>query len=115
MSGVIIHAHKVSQIISAVLDGRPLITFWSQWVEWLWILGWSGIGSIVSWHSGRVVFFVLLIGVNIFALYSISLFVLIQGFVLPLVPSVLTLIITGVGVFVYNFEVRPRGTDAQTT
>jgi CHASE2 domain-containing sensor protein len=115
MSGVIIHAHKVSQIISAVLDGRPLITFWSWWVEWLWILGWSGIGGIVSWRSGRVVFFVLLIGVNIFALYSISLFVLIQGFVLPLVPSVLTLIITGVGVFVYNFEVRPRGTDAQTT
>ena len=115
MSGVIIHAHKVSQIISAVLDGRPLITFWSQWVEWLWILGWSGIGGIVSWRSGRVIFFVLLIGVNIFALYSISLFVLIQGFVLPLVPSVLTLIITGVGVFVYNFEVRPRGTDAQTT
>ena len=115
MSGVIIHAHKVSQIISAVLDGRPLITFWSWWVEWLWILGWSGIGGIVSWRSGRVVFFVLLIGVNIFALYSISLFVLIQGFVLPLVPSVLTLIITGVGVFVYNFEVRPRGTDAYTT
>ncbi|MEM1173008.1 MAG: CHASE2 domain-containing protein [Cyanobacteria bacterium P01_H01_bin.35] len=100
MAGVIVHAHQVSQIISAVLDGRPLIIFWDRWVDWLWILGSSAIGGVVAWRFHQVLFFGFFIGGNIMALYLVSLIFLTKGFVVPLVPSVLASIITGVSVFI---------------
>ncbi len=44
-SGVIIHANIVSQILSAALDGRPMIRVWSTPTQWLWMLLWSFIGA----------------------------------------------------------------------
>ncbi|NJL00895.1 MAG: adenylate/guanylate cyclase domain-containing protein [Spirulinaceae cyanobacterium SM2_1_0] len=49
MAGVEIHANIASQIISTVLDDRPLIQSWAEPWEWLWILFWSGTGAILSW------------------------------------------------------------------
>jgi PAS domain S-box-containing protein len=49
MPGVLIHANLTSQILSAALDGRPLIKSWTEPSEWLWILGWSFIGATVRW------------------------------------------------------------------
>jgi PAS domain S-box-containing protein len=49
MPGVVVHANLISQILSAALDGRPLIKTWVQPVEWLWILGWSFAGAILRW------------------------------------------------------------------
>ncbi|MEL6383133.1 MAG: CHASE2 domain-containing protein, partial [Cyanobacteria bacterium J06626_18] len=60
--GVAIHAHTVSQIISAVLDGRPLIKTWPTTAEWGWTFLWclmgSGIIFIPQWHrqNGAVAF-----------------------------------------------------------
>ncbi|MGB3511156.1 MAG: CHASE2 domain-containing protein [Microcoleaceae cyanobacterium] len=104
MSGVILHAHQVSQIISAVLDGRPIIMFWDWWVDWLWIFGWCGVGGAMGWCFRRVLFFVLFMGGNIIVLYLVSLFFLTQGFVLPLVPSILALLISGIGIFVVSIQ-----------
>ncbi len=115
MAGVIVHAHQVSQIISAVLDGRPLITFWSWWEDWLWIFGWSAFSGVVGWHCHRVLFFVFFIGVNIMVLYLVSLIFLINGFVVPLVPSVLALIVTGVSVFITPEFCRSDSRIAPTT
>lgn len=50
MAGVEIHANLTSQIISAALDGRPLIQSWPEPVEWLWILLWATVGGILSWQ-----------------------------------------------------------------
>jgi adenylate cyclase len=50
MAGVEIHANITSQIISAALDGRALIKSWSEPVEWIWILVWAGIGSLLTWQ-----------------------------------------------------------------
>ncbi|MGK7923480.1 MAG: CHASE2 domain-containing protein [Trichodesmium sp.] len=106
MAGVIVHTHQVSQIISAVLDGRPLITFWDRWTDWLWILGCSAVGGVVGWRFHRVLFFIFFIGGNIMVLYLVSLIFLTHGFVVPLVPSILASIITGVSVFI-KFERSP--------
>jgi PAS domain S-box-containing protein len=54
MPGVVIHANLTSQIVSAALDGRPLIQSWTEPVEWLWILGWSFAGASVRWMLLRV-------------------------------------------------------------
>lgn len=48
MPGVMIHANLTSQIISAALEGRPLIKSWIEPVEWLWIFGWSFAGATAS-------------------------------------------------------------------
>ena len=49
MSGVEVHANITSQIISAAIDGRPLIKTWSESWEWLWIFFWSGVGAALTW------------------------------------------------------------------
>jgi adenylate cyclase len=46
--GVFIHANIASQIIKAAVDGRPLLKVWSESREWLWILGWSAIGTALG-------------------------------------------------------------------
>lgn len=48
--GVVIHANLISQILSAALDGRPLIRVWPELSEWLWVLLWSFIGAAGPWQ-----------------------------------------------------------------
>ncbi|MBW4680335.1 MAG: CHASE2 domain-containing protein [Microcoleus vaginatus WJT46-NPBG5] len=47
--GVFIHANLTSQILSAALEGRSLIRFWPDGVEWMWIGIWSFAGALSSW------------------------------------------------------------------
>lgn len=49
MPGIVAHAQIISQIVSAVLDKRPLFWFWSESGEILWICGWSIVGAILGW------------------------------------------------------------------
>ncbi|MBP0018001.1 MAG: CHASE2 domain-containing protein [Cyanobacteria bacterium SBLK] len=94
MSGVFIHAHAISQILSAVLDERPLLTGLSQWVESFWIGFWGIIGSLffIAWRSplNRIVYF-FLISISICVLYCSCLLFLIRGTWLPLAPSFIAL------------------------
>jgi CHASE2 domain-containing sensor protein len=41
MPGVVVHANNISQILSAALDGRPLLKTLPQTLEWGWTLLWS--------------------------------------------------------------------------
>ncbi|MDX2215962.1 MAG: adenylate/guanylate cyclase domain-containing protein [Oculatellaceae cyanobacterium bins.114] len=50
MAGVAIHAQNVSQILSASMDQRPLMWFWAEWAESLWIVSWAIAGSALVWH-----------------------------------------------------------------
>jgi CHASE2 domain-containing sensor protein len=43
--GVIVHSQMISQILSTVIDQRPLIWWWPEWAEALWIGGWALVGS----------------------------------------------------------------------
>ncbi|MCT7950344.1 CHASE2 domain-containing protein [Ancylothrix sp. C2] len=47
--GVVIHANIASQIISAAMDGRPLIKVWDEKFEWLWLMLWSFVGAGGGW------------------------------------------------------------------
>jgi CHASE2 domain-containing sensor protein/class 3 adenylate cyclase len=49
MAGVEIHAQMLSQLLTAVLDQRPLTGDWSDWAEILWIAGWAGVGGSLAW------------------------------------------------------------------
>ncbi len=57
LTGVEIHAHLTSQIVSAALDGRGLIKTWNDLLEGIWIYFWSVLGAILGsiflkqrWH-----------------------------------------------------------------
>jgi CHASE2 domain-containing sensor protein/CheY-like chemotaxis protein/nitrogen-specific signal transduction histidine kinase len=67
-AGVEIHAHLTSQLLSAALDGRPLLQASSEPLEGLWILIWSGVGAISGWTSTsprRTVIAVLFFGITL--------------------------------------------------
>ncbi|HEY9742058.1 MAG TPA: CHASE2 domain-containing protein [Coleofasciculaceae cyanobacterium] len=50
-AGVQVHALLTSQLLSAALDGRPVLRVWSEPLEWLWIILWSTIGAVLGWTS----------------------------------------------------------------
>ncbi|MEQ9553199.1 MAG: adenylate/guanylate cyclase domain-containing protein [Coleofasciculus sp. G3-WIS-01] len=55
MAGVEVHANLTSQIISAAMDGRPLMRTVSDVAEGVWIFLWAGIGAVLTWfwrHTG---------------------------------------------------------------
>ncbi|MEL6351096.1 MAG: CHASE2 domain-containing protein [Cyanobacteria bacterium J06627_28] len=110
MPGVWIHTHMVSQLISAVVDERPLIRtlpYWGswQWGDMLWILAWSSLGGYASWafamrthtysaknksKSGVMIgFWLLSMSFAALLLYGICWFAIIAGLWLPLVPTAL--------------------------
>ncbi|MGF1513624.1 MAG: CHASE2 domain-containing protein [Elainellaceae cyanobacterium] len=46
--GVVMQAQMVSQILSAVLDQRPLVWWWPEWLEVIWIGGWATLGGLLA-------------------------------------------------------------------
>lgn len=94
MAGLWVHAHMVSQLLSAVLDGRPMIRglpqwhSW-QWGDWVWIAGWGCVGGYVGLAVERRSRWLLSLLLGGGALYGTCWLALILGLWLPLVPSAL--------------------------
>lgn len=91
--GVVIQTQMVSQILSAVLDGRPLLGIWSGWNEAIWIAGWSLLGGLIAWRFLQWYRWVLVAGA-IALLYWLCLELFIRGSWVPLVPAALVLVST---------------------
>lgn len=104
MPGVIIHAQMVSQILSAVLDGRPLLQVLPFWSEVVWVLSWSFVGGTIARCFQTIVPWGLTTGATLMGLYGFCYYLLIQGYWIPLVPSVLALGMTGGSVVVFRFQ-----------
>jgi CHASE2 domain-containing sensor protein len=101
--GVIIHAHMTSQILSAVLDGRPLLWVLPFWGEALWIWAWSMVGGILVWYVRHIFHIAVLSVITLGVLYGLSFGLLcVYGGWLPVVPATLALISTGTIVVVHK-------------
>ena len=97
MPGVVVQGQIVSQLLGAVLDGRPLIRNWNESGEWLWILSWSYLGTLLSWQFFRWRFpqsFVFLITIlfAVFILVGGCYIAFLLSWWLPLISPLLTLI-----------------------
>ncbi len=111
MPGIWIHAHMVSQMLSAVLDQRPLIWVLPQWggFQWgdtLWVFAWSITGGLLAWFLRSPLYLLLASGVTIWLLHQICLLIFTQGGWMPLIPSALCLLGTGSAVMVYQNSLR---------
>jgi CHASE2 domain-containing sensor protein len=132
--GVFVQAHMVSQILSAVLDNRPLLWVWPEWGEVLWVWGWSlvgGVGGVLirqgtskyrthspsgqkktilrvfgaAWSQFWLLRIGVVAGVALGALYGLCFVLLLRGGWVPLLPPTFALVLTGGSMVVY---MRPR-------
>ena len=102
MPGVIVQAHMVSQILSTVLNNRPLFWFWPKWGEALWVWGWSLVGGLLAWRVRSLLHLGLAGGAAFGTLYGLYFVLLIQGGWVPLIPSAFALVATGGSVVAYT-------------
>ena len=108
MAGVEIHANLASQILSSTLENRPLIKSWSEPVEWLWVLLWSTVGSLLTWQRrytdgvGNLSFYransVIFAGAFLFGCTYIA---FLGGWWIPIVPPILALTMSAVTITAY--------------
>ncbi|NJL50980.1 MAG: CHASE2 domain-containing protein [Hydrococcus sp. SU_1_0] len=102
-SGVEIQAHLASQIISAVLEGRPLLHVWSELKEYLWLVFW--IVTVAVWgcqqqkRNNPFKIIVPILGLSaieavILIIISYSLFL--KGYWIPIVPTLFGIVVAAV-------------------
>lgn len=103
MPGVVAHAQVISQLLSAVLDRRPLFWFWNPWLEAVWILGWSLAGGVLAWWIRRPIVLIVLITGTLVVLFTscYGLLALTAGWV-PMTPSVFAILLTAGGVVLFS-------------
>ncbi|MEH2247822.1 CHASE2 domain-containing protein [Nostoc sp.] len=96
--GVFVQAHMISQILSAVLDHRPLLWWWPTWVEGLWVWGWSLLGGILAWYIRSPLRLGVAGMIMLLSLSSICFGIFTQAGWIPLIPAALALMATQVAV-----------------
>ncbi|NEN88746.1 MAG: CHASE2 domain-containing protein [Okeania sp. SIO3H1] len=99
-AGLYIDAHAISQIVSAVLDNRPLMKWWPRGVEYIWIGTWSLIGGLIAWYFRRKSIVLFVSSIAIVILVGFCYVLLPQGYWIPLVPPALALILAASGTLV---------------
>ncbi len=96
MAGVEIHAHLASQIISSVIEDRPLINTWTEPLEFFWIALWALVGAYLTWKLrsvGKIVFLSLsthVVAAIILVGSSYGAFLL--GWWIPVIPPIVALL-----------------------
>ncbi|MDJ0619039.1 MAG: CHASE2 domain-containing protein [Calothrix sp. MO_192.B10] len=96
--GVEIQAHTSSQIISAVLNNRPLLRTWGDSWEYLWILCWGIMGISFARLTQSPFINLLVVGVASSSLIIFSYFILlVGGWWIPVTPALLVLALNGIG------------------
>lgn len=105
--GVLLQAQMTSQLLSAALDGRPLLWTWPIWAELLWLGGWACLGGCLTATVRHPIYLGLLGGGVIGGLLGVCVVVLVQlaGW-LPLVPAIGVFIMSGMGVRVLESKGR---------
>ena len=119
VNGVEFQAHAVSQIVSAVLDGRPLLKSWGDPAEYIWIIVWGGVSLYLSYRRQRSpvqhLLELLLAGL---ALIATGAMLLVWGWWIPIVPPMIALVLGDVACIAfkaYDQALRSRLNERQQT
>ena len=109
--GVFLHAQMLSQILSAVLDDRSLIGWWSLLCESIWIFGWSLLGAILGFliRNRKRLYLVLAVSLAIGVQFIFSLFMFVDASIwIPLVPAILVFLVTVLPVVFFGDDLLIR-------
>lgn len=100
--GVILHAQMLSQVLSAVLDGQPLLWVLPAWAEMLWILTWAVLGAAYLLFLRHPVSWVLATSGVLLAITGTCsvVFGLAAGW-LPWIPALLGVVVTNASLVLY--------------
>jgi CHASE2 domain-containing sensor protein/tRNA A-37 threonylcarbamoyl transferase component Bud32 len=108
MAGVLVHAQLLSQLLSAVLDGRTLFWQWSETTEIFWIWVWSLFGGAIAWYV-RPSWLLGVVGTSaLLGLGGICFVLFLQHGWIPLVPPALGLVGTSTTIVAYRAYLRAR-------
>ena len=115
--GVEMHAHITSQILSTVLDNRPMLRVWGNGWEYLWIIAWGITGIVLGRKFHRPASYVLVIGLTGLGLTGASFALLwLGGWWIPVIPALVALTMNGLilpSIFLYDKTLRDRIQDRQ--
>lgn len=102
LSGVTVQAQMVSQILSAVLDKRPLLWVWSTWGEIIWIFSWSFAGGLLAMRLRSPLSLGLAVVGGYVCLYGVCIALLFQsGCWVPFLPAAIALVVSSLGIAIY--------------
>jgi hypothetical protein len=95
MPGIVAHAQVVSQILSTVLDNRPMFWFWPEWAEILWISAWSIVGGTLASRMAHPAKLALTFAAMLSGCCAIGFGIFLLGGWVPVAAPALALILTG--------------------
>ncbi|MCX7592997.1 MAG: CHASE2 domain-containing protein [Fischerella sp.] len=99
--GVLIQAQMTSQILSAVLDQRPILGVLPYWGDILWIFGWSLAATLMLGRNRSFVSKGCIIITTLFILYGVCLVIIfVPGLWVPFIPSAFA-VVTGSTVMLF--------------
>jgi CHASE2 domain-containing sensor protein len=89
-TGVMLHVHVFRQL----LGSTPLISSWSQGVEYLWIGLWGSLTTMVFWRWRSPMIRVMLLAMILGSIYGLAYAAFLQSLWIPLLPPLLATITT---------------------
>ena len=102
--GVDYHAHVVSEILSYVIDNRPMLNSWGDAGEYLWIIVWGLVPIALGRLTQSVwanLLSVCVAGICLFGYGYVMLWL--WGIWIPIAPNFLILAVNGVGLSAFAF------------
>ena len=102
MPGVMAHAQMTSQILNVVLDDASLFWFWSEWIEGLWVWGWSLGAVAIAWRLKHPLV-IIICGIGaIGSLVAVCFTAFVFTGWIPLVPPAIAFTVTLASVLAYK-------------
>jgi CHASE2 domain-containing sensor protein len=96
--GLYVHAHVVSQLLSAAVGDRSLLWWWTPLGDGIWVFIWAFTGGAIVWLLPVSLYRGLAFGLGILILYGACWLILVNGGWIPLVPAVLGFVGAGASV-----------------
>ncbi|WP_413171060.1 CHASE2 domain-containing protein [Anabaena azotica] len=106
---IFIHAQIASQILTTVLDGKPLMYYWPDWAELLWIWSCSLVGAVLAWQWRHPLMLLLVEGLIFAGVVGITAGFYLQAIWIPLFAPALGLVFSGFAVMGYtNYQTQKQ-------